>query len=447
MNDQSLATLDPALLDHPRRPALASGARRWSIDRVLEFGAVRTLFQPVVHLPSKTVSGFEALSRGPRGTALEMPTALLAAAVAADRLGELDWLCRTQATQRAADAGLHPDLSWLINVEPAGLEIECPAHLAAALTRSRTKLRIILEVVERDVQSHVMDLIRATDQARRDSWGVALDDVGVVESSLSLLPFLRPDVVKLDMSLVHSAPSRAAAEVTAAVQAYAERTGAVILAEGIETPQHEALAQAFGATYGQGFLYGRPGALPVSVPAPVHPIPKRQRITALCGRTPFEILSASIPPRRGRRGDLQHIGQHLERQAANGAEAAVVLACFQDRAYFSDVNQERYRRLSQLNAFTVVLAAGIDARVEPRFHAVPLGTGAGLEREWIIIVLSPHYAAAFVAHDRGDNGTDDERQFDYILTHDRDAVIAVARSFLNNLKPSPFRGMAGTLAD
>ena len=77
---------------------------------------------------------------------------------------------------------------------------------------------------------------------------VALDDVGAEEGSLALLPFLRPDVVKLDMSLVRGVPRDAAATITAAVRAYAERTGAVILAEGIETQEQERLARVFGAT-------------------------------------------------------------------------------------------------------------------------------------------------------------------------------------------------------
>ncbi len=47
-----------------------------------------------------------------------------------------------------------------------------------------------------------------------------------------------------------------------AVNAEAERSGAIVLAEGIETAQHLRTARAFGATLGQGWLFGRPGPLP-----------------------------------------------------------------------------------------------------------------------------------------------------------------------------------------
>ena len=68
-----------------------------SVDAVIDHQLVRTVFQPVVHLATGSIAGFEALSRGPAGSTLESPLALFDAARAAGRLGELDWLCRSRA--------------------------------------------------------------------------------------------------------------------------------------------------------------------------------------------------------------------------------------------------------------------------------------------------------------------------------------------------------------
>ena len=84
--------------------------------------------------------------------------------------------------------------------------------------------------------------------------------------SLAFLPLLRPDVVKLDLRLVQERPGPAIAEIMNAVNAHAERTGAVVLAEGIETEEHLVMARALGATLGQGWLFGRPG--PGAAPGP-----------------------------------------------------------------------------------------------------------------------------------------------------------------------------------
>lgn len=416
--------------------------RSVSIDAILDDGAIRTLFQPVVHLASGTVAGFEALTRGPEGSVLESPLALIDAARAAGRLGELDWLCRTHAMQDAADAHLPVELSWLVNVEPAGLTSACPVHLLPTLDRARAELRIILEVVERDVGDNVLDLILATDQARRDSWGVALDDVGAVEGSLALLPLMRPDVVKLDMSLIHGVPGEEVAAITAAVRSYAESMDAVILAEGIETEEHERLARVFGATYGQGYHFGRPGPLPATVPAPLHRIPLRQHLDPVDGRSPFQMLAERSQPQRARWEDLIHIVRHLEHQAAQGSHASVLLAGLGQGDYFTAATRARYDELAKSNALSVVLAEGLPRQDEPTYHVGPLRDGSRMAGEGVFVVLTPHEAAALAVHGCEGGDSAGPREFDFVYTHSRELVIDAARSFLQELAVRPEQSAA-----
>jgi EAL domain-containing protein (putative c-di-GMP-specific phosphodiesterase class I) len=405
----------------------------WTIDSVIDSHAIRTLFQPVVHLASGTVVGFEALSRGPAGSSLESPVSLLDAARKAGRLGELDWLCRVHAMQAASASELPADLSWFINVEPAGLAIACPDHLLESLAEARAGLRVVLEVVERHEEGHVSNLLRATDRARADSWGVALDDVGTDDASLALLLLLQPDVVKLDMSLVRGAAHKAVAQVTAAVRSYAERTGAVILAEGIETEEHERLAFVFGATYGQGYRYGAPQPLPALVSPPSHVVPLKQRPQAVSGRTAFDVVSAEIRPQRAVKKDLLHISQHLEEMALTEDDPCVLLAGFQDASAFAPEKRWRYMDLAARNALTVVLADQLTRYVDHRLYIGPLSPGSPVAHEWTVIVMSPHRTAAFVARDCG-VGQGSERQFDFVYTHDWALVSAAGRAFLQELE-------------
>lgn len=427
----------------PAPPAAGS----LTIDAVIRDRAIRTVFQPIVHLQSGEVVGFEALSRGPANSALESPAVLIESARVAGRLGELDWLCRARAMESVSASGLHPSLSWFINVEPAGLEIPCPDYLMSSFAQARTDLRVVLEVVERDVEGQVTKLLHATDQARNDAWGVALDDVGGEESSLALLHFLQPDVVKLDMSLVRNVDRRAAARITAAVRAYAERRGAVVLAEGIETEEQERLAQAFGATYGQGYRYGAAAPLPETVAAPRAVIPLRQRPEPLGGGSPFDILSAARTPERAAKQDLRHITANLEEHAIEAHEAGVVLAGLQDARFFGTGQQERYRLIAERNALTVVLGQDVGDVAEPRYRTASLLPGSAVQRDWLMIVLTPYFAAAFAARDCGDEGPEDERRFDYVYTHDPDLVITAGRSFLQELEDGPVAGWFGNSSD
>ena len=85
--------------------------------------------------------------------------------------------------------------------------------------------------------------------------------MGADTRSLALMPVLRPDVIKLDLRLVQEHPTPEIAAIAGAVGAQAERSGAVVLAEGIETAEQAHYARALGATLGQGyFLAGRRGS-------------------------------------------------------------------------------------------------------------------------------------------------------------------------------------------
>jgi DICT domain-containing protein len=55
--------------------------------------------------------------------------------------------------------------------------------------------------------------------------------------------------------------------------------------------------------------------------------------------------------------------------------------------------------------------------------------------EWDVVVVSPHFAAALVARDLGDQGPDLERRFDYAVTYDRALVVDVARDLMRRVKP------------
>ena len=118
-----------------------------------------------------------------------------------------------------------------------------------------------MELTERELVRNPMKLLQSVDRMRDVGLKIALDDVGADSASLALLPFLDPEIIKLDLSLIHDHPRGEVAEIVHAVNAESERTGAVILAEGIEHEAHLDRARAIGATLGQGWYFGRPGPL------------------------------------------------------------------------------------------------------------------------------------------------------------------------------------------
>lgn len=445
---ETVARAVMAVLDARRRVAevppapeaaaeeVAVEAAELCIGTVIEEQSLRTLFQPIVDLKTRSVVAYEALTRGPEGSVLESPMALLDAARRAGRLGELDWLCRVMAMEAASAAGLPPGLSWFINVEPSGVREPCPTYLLPALERARGDLRVVLEIVERDLNGHVTHLLHAADQARQDVWGVALDDVGSQESSLALLPLVKPDVIKLDMSLVQGGPTPRAAAVTATVRAYAERTGAVVLAEGIETDEHERLARVYGATHAQGYLYGPPAPLPAELPAPRTVVPLRQHSRPVDGAGPFEVAARSLTPQRAQKAHLLHLSRHLESRCEQLGDPFVLLTVIQDARFLSDRVLDRYLRLSARSALTVLQVPGVQPRQSPTFQLAGPLPGVSCRDSWVVIVLSAGFCGAFGARDHGDEGPDETRRFDFVLTYDEEVATAMARGLLRQLVPA-----------
>ena len=286
-----------------------------SIHEVLRAGAVRSVFQPIVDLDTGAVVAYEALARGPQGP-LERPDVLFSAARTAGCLAELDEACRVAAFRGGRDQGLLAPLALFVNVEPEVLDsapLEDLLEIAAGVDGA---LRVVLEITERALAARPAELLRTVERVRELGWGVALDDVGAEALSLAFMPLLRPDVVKLDLTLVQQRPGPAVAQIMNAVNAYAERSGALVLAEGIENAEHLAVARALGARLGQGWLFGRP--VPHALPGPVGELvlpPAPQVAGEHASVSPFSCLPPDPALRRAPKSLLIELSKQLEREA------------------------------------------------------------------------------------------------------------------------------------
>jgi EAL domain-containing protein (putative c-di-GMP-specific phosphodiesterase class I) len=411
-----------------------------SILDVIATGGVGMAFQPVVDLESREVLGYEALLRGPEGTELATPLAMLSRAAEQGVLDRLDLACRRAAVTAALDGGLGSGVTLFVNVEPdaearGGRGITLSPQDADLFDRAGQELRVVLEVTEREVVTSPAALLRTVDWARERSWGIAVDDLGADPMSLAMMPFLEPDVIKLDLRLIQERPSADIGQVVSAVLAQAERTGATILAEGIEIEEHLEAAMAMGATIGQGWLLGRPAPLPTGDRQPPRPsttIPLLRAAPPRVELTPFAVVRAARPIRRGNRALLEGIARHLEEQALAWHDRPVILSTFHLGEELSAETAARYEQLAKDGSFVVV--------IRPDEPATPLGvrgttfsSGHRLAPEWCVIVIGAHYAGALVARDLGDR--DGRRTYDFAVTHDRQVVVDAGRALLRNVEP------------
>jgi EAL domain-containing protein (putative c-di-GMP-specific phosphodiesterase class I) len=409
------------------------------LARIISRRSVTAAYQPIVDLETGETVAFEALARGPEGSPLENPAELFHTARASGRLGELDALCRERAVSGMLAARLPRELLLFVNVEPASIGIRQEGHLPpdadldAAAGSDGQGLRIVMEITERALTSRPAVLLALVERCRTRGWGVALDDVGSDSRSLALMPLIEPDVVKLDLGLVQGRATAEISAVVAGVEAQAERAGTLILAEGIETDEHLALAKGMGARLGQGWFFGRPGPLPTQMPPVARSLELAGRSLA-ARRSPFEIAAASRPVRQATKPLLLAMSHHLENEALALGHKSVVFATFQHVDNFTPRTRHRYSFLARDTAFVGVLAKNMTPAPVRGVRGARLAEDDPVRSEWDLAVLGPHFAAALVSRDLGDSGPDEKRRFDYVMTYDRDIVVEVARSLMGRLE-------------
>ena len=236
--------LAPSLLEQGERQQ-----RRSRLEDILRTRAFSPVFQPIVELRGAQVIGFEALTRFDDGT---RPDSRFAEASALDRGIELE-----RATMMAA-LGAEPSLprsAWLsLNVSPP--LVLTPGVLEDTLRSVNRPL--VLELTEHDRVEDYQSLRRAIDRLG-DNVRLSVDDAGSGFASLRHVLALEPSFVKLDHSWVsgiHRDPARRA--LVAGLTHFAQQTGCILIAEGIETEPELEVLQELAVDLGQGFLFGRP---------------------------------------------------------------------------------------------------------------------------------------------------------------------------------------------
>ena len=388
-------------------------------------------FQPIVLLADSAVVGFEALTNWPSLNDSD-PEAVFSHAAATGRIDRLDQMCIEAAIESALRRKLFPGTLLMLNCEPLSAYVDSSNN--KLLARAQVELQVMFELTERSLLKHPRALLRKVANLRADGFGIALDDVGAHPDSLALLDVIFPEVVKLDLSLVQSQPSDSQARILAAVLAHRERTGAVLLAEGIESEEHLEQALALGATLGQGYRFGRPEPLTDQTSAAWSPPPMKHPVQS-DSASPFDFVAKRVAVRTARKATLVPFSRHIEAQARHATDPPMVLTSVQRVENFNERTKARYREIATSSPLVAIFGVGLPGDLGPGIRGVDLDPTDPLCALWIVLILGPHHAAALVARERDVAGSvpEGERRFDLAITYDRALVTDVARSMLGRI--------------
>lgn len=244
---------------HPRTKVAAQTCATSSavteLEKIIGERSIRTLLQPIVSMADRRLLGYEALSRGPQESSLEYPDALFDTAHHCARTTEIELLCAELALQRTRGK-LPPGSLLTVNLGPEAL------LLAAERLPLAGRSDVVIELTEHLPLGEADQLVAAVADLRKRGIGLALDDTGCGFADLETAKILRPEIVKLCITVIRNADR--GSPFVAAIRESTEHLlalGCKVLAEGVETEeQHAALANC-RIELAQGWLYGKPAEL------------------------------------------------------------------------------------------------------------------------------------------------------------------------------------------
>jgi EAL domain-containing protein (putative c-di-GMP-specific phosphodiesterase class I)/GGDEF domain-containing protein len=235
-----------------------------AVAQLLREGGLYSVFQPIADLKDGSIHAHEALIRGPQGSPLHTPDALLHAAQTEGLLHELEVFCLFTAVQR-----------WGVLKQPGRIFLNISANAlvkmvqirgAACLGKCVRDLGVmprmaVLEITEHERVSDMNVLAGVVKELHADGFSFALDDFGDGRSSLRLWSQIKPDVVKIDKYFSKSISSNSDnLKTIQALLQIAEIFGTSLVAEGIEHEDDLRVLRDLGIAYGQGYLIARPSA-------------------------------------------------------------------------------------------------------------------------------------------------------------------------------------------
>jgi EAL domain-containing protein (putative c-di-GMP-specific phosphodiesterase class I) len=227
------------------------------IARLIDGDGLDIALQPIVDLDSRQVVGAEALARFSDEHGQRLPTEDTFLDAHALGLGvelELAVIGLALSNENRLPDGLY----LALNVSPAllaGSELEM-----LVARRDHGDRPLVVELTEHQAVEDYAELDGALERLRAHGVRVAVDDVGSGFASFRHVTRVKPEILKLDRSLVcgiDEDPVRQS--LASAIVAFARDVDAIVVSEGIESGDELSCLMGLAVGCGQGFYLARPG--------------------------------------------------------------------------------------------------------------------------------------------------------------------------------------------
>jgi len=238
----------------------ARGTLELGLRKALREEEFALLYQPLVHVQSRRLTGFEALIRWQhpeRG--LVNPGEFIPLAEEAGLVTEIDeWVLRAACREAA---GWPEEVRVAVNLSAAHFQSGAViGTVAGALTESGLRPgRLEIEITESMMIENSESALASLHQIHDLGARISMDDFGTGYSSLGYLRNFRFDKIKIDQSFIRELATRAdSIAIIRAITSLCDSLGMASTAEGVETEEQMTALVQEKCTEAQGYLFGRP---------------------------------------------------------------------------------------------------------------------------------------------------------------------------------------------
>lgn len=232
-----------------------------NFDSIMLNAYIDTYFQPIVNLSTGSVIGYEALSRGPKGSDYFLPNSLITEAKARNRMQELDLIFRKITLMNASKRDLRKLL--FINIDP--LAIYTDNTVENVVRRSSeygiSPQKIVVEVSERSALCSFEKFQKAMNDYRNDGYTIAFDDINAALSNIDTVSSIKPKYIKIDGKFVKgiNLPENTdKIKELSSIITIAKMISAQVIAVGVEKRDELKTLYRLGVDAVQGNLIGIP---------------------------------------------------------------------------------------------------------------------------------------------------------------------------------------------
>lgn len=235
-----------------------------NIPEIIQQKSLVAYFQPIMSVTGKKVLGLEGLIRGrvPGSDMLIQPKPLFDTAATAGLTIALDRACRDAVLDGFCDYHhANPDLLLFLNLDTAIIdEVGGSNYLCEQVSHSGISPKNIVIEINESKALDTQALTVFVNHYKSLGFLIALDDVGAGFSNMDRIAGLKPDIVKIDRSIIQDLDCiYHKQEVFKSLVNLTNKIGALIVAEGVETRAEAIQVLKLGGQVIQGFYFARPG--------------------------------------------------------------------------------------------------------------------------------------------------------------------------------------------